>query len=783
MKKFDLKKLLAVLVVLIMAITVFAACKPEDPDDPVDPVDPVTPVDPNTPDEVNTELLDSFKDFYDDLFGAADKVLQNASYEKDGNIYLSLGLGLELTVDTNDTIALDIAVQAFIDRTTEGSLVTSGDKVVGVTNDNTSAIKAVISANGINMLSIYYTVNNDTCVAYTELGGNKVAINISDIDSDIQGVTGSVVNAIEGILENSMVQLITDSFGDPDYGVNDLLNDIISSFLGEGKSLIGLIKEYGLEDMLKPLLGDDYDTAITEDALVLNKLLPAVSASLNEEETAYEPFLFTAPVDNDYNGQEISLNLEGLVGGMLKGMIPVSDVTLGYTKADDSDMMEGFYIVAGLGGLGESGEQSINVKITLKNVNVDSEKTAEELTPEDFKAEDYGPLQMGFTTSIVVPANLTALKLGESGKELVYIIGATATDTYPEGAVLIPAGTYNITVDGQLDLVNPADTKLYAKVTLGNVVLGEGQYYYDTTAKGVIEVKANMESTVVKGVLALISANALGTDDIGVELQKFCTSGNLRMEGIDLYNLIFHGTTGEDSNYEIVVPSAEAAADEEVKNTKTVFEGKIASGTDGLWEAILTLVSFESGSKKSVLTINGENALSTYLPMLFATKVESKDKNGNLVYSEDDDCPTTLESILAGWAAINATDKDGNSLADADYSVKIAHWNEVLKAIQGYFVKVDNVNFLINGEDFTTENLGKADAKLTLTVNKDKNVITSVEIGIEVSYPTSEDAKVTVTVTLDNEASYPEKWGKSWFTEGDTVATLIIEEAAETPAE
>lgn len=868
MKKFDFKKLLVLLLVVAMAVTVLAACGPKDDPKPGPGPGPGPGPDPKP----TVTLADRQAEFFDTMFASADKIGKNV-VDKDGNLYLELGLGLDIQIGTGDKLPLQIDIQAFVDRknvkdanyveSDGGSYIKSGESYVKADenssdaqryikrvlpkSNNATALNISIKADKVDLISLYYNVADKvdgeaSGIVYAIIGGNKVKVDVSNVQADIDNVVGIVLGFVDGVLQENLVDVIVGSFGE-NFSLNGLLNSIISQILPDGQSLVELIEG---DDTIKGIVGtlvggmDALQDYIDDDGLDLGGLLKVLGSS--EKRGKIEPLLFNAPkwsadADKATEGSiEIDLSTGGTFGGLVGGMVEFTKgatIKLGFEKeaneGNDVGKMKSFFIDAKFTGLGSS-KKALAAKITINKLKISNNSNMPQVDTGAYK-----DLCIEIDASLNIPENFVAVVLNLDGEDMLLEVGSE--DGIPTNLTL--------NIKGAINFADNSKTRIYGELKAGDETKAKLNLYYDTEKEySIAEADVNSEyMKVVKAIYGLIKkgkgsevrdfdwyeydeegndlvdlVDDFGFDytDVNSAFKIFQETGKIRLEGLNLYELIFprdgkvwyvnFKTDSEDDE-------AEATAEEEEVKKAFFHELIWDKKTKGIFALIVDLIEYTDSDTRTDLKI-GKNKLMKYIfgDNLFELKTGGKGDKASLnsliaewnmgdeetaneiikKYSKKPDDETHTKTEISEQFAPKADgdnptffelglDHVSGSGSNAIYKVRYKTYDEVLQGeAEAYWAYVfeDFNKKWISSEDeytvkkFTIKDIEEANAFLTLWAEKTDNVFTNFGITIEINYA-GKDLNLTLSAKIVESIVWEGEVG-SIFTEGDLAENVGI---------
>lgn len=675
---------------------------------------------------------------------------------------------------------------------------------------NQSALRLnVKSGSGVTLLGAYYEVNDAADgIVYLNLGGNKSKLDLSDKGADVRNIEGIVFGFLDDLFQNDILKGVVGAFG-PSFSLNKMLNDIlkgagldIAALLGDNASLIvGILKS----EFYAPSLTDIFPA---EGGINLDTVLKAASPLLFNVPTWNGATMSQTTDIKGAGTAAISIDTGGTIFGLLEGMagfVSGAKISLGYTKLADAGTvagkMDSFFIDATLTDLGKAKDKDLALKISINDLKIDKEG----FVKEDKAAYDSGVAVKGDVT-LQVPTNAVRIladpnnRFDIAGVQESFMIGNDDS---------IPAYVF-AEMQGKIDFAQASKTALEITLKGGAdkataVDMGKVHLYYDSVAGfGVAEVKveakyaklisslytifttheqfgwfapgskttdangthfyspiedkwffkttpvAEMPKDAYLTTKVTLVKDGLNYDLLNAEMQKFQTSGNLKVTGIDIYQLLFPaaGNTVYANYSKAPAQGLAEKVTEITTNLNFMDKGK------GLIAIIADMISISNTADGTTVAI-GHTGLMNYLFNNNACSVVDKDKA-----SDKPEKNITFADMLAIWANKDKT----QNLAGAR-----ENWTTVLAGINKY---IDSTATGGTVKELKVADLGSADAKVELVTTKANNILTNLGIVVTAKYA-GQDIKATVNLKAvkDTEVNVA---ATSYFTGTDTFGTLAI---------
>ncbi len=490
MKKFDIKKLL-VLVLAFVLVFALVACNNDGGDDTGDDPGktdsgkkPVKPTPTPSAGQVTTA------DFFEKLWNGA-SVIGSEAIGANDDIGLELSLGLGVTNKDNEIINLGIDIYAILDRD-DNANTAAKVKIHDLTGDTDN-----------NWLTIYYFLN-DPYVGYIDWSyGDTVANFKVGFDAGFNGTWAEAIDGFLGkeVLSNMSVDDIITSFTKDmgsSWGLTGLINSITGMFnldLNKLLSSISLLLPEGasLDDGVLALLmslggmltGEDADNSVFPCTTTADGDNTIYSAPLDAV-WSFVPMLLGNSgkdyyVDVDGDGKldaedtELAYHEDSHIGTMISDL-SLAKLELQYTL-DENEKLNGAAINVGI-ALDSDAEETFEIGININrlrfhNLDTVTEESAQStfgMDPEDYA--DY------FEFDLALSAELTddALVMGNYNFN----------------------GTYGIELKGCIDLLNHTDNKtaLQAVVTYNTKEIVKATYGATAGMENYGEIVLTVDNTV-----------------------------------------------------------------------------------------------------------------------------------------------------------------------------------------------------------------------------------------------------------------------------------------------
>lgn len=463
MKKFDLKKILLLILALVMVFAL-VACDPTTPDDGDDD-DDETPT-ALTPSDYFTALWNSSKSIGSQSIG-------------DSDMSFDIGLEVDLTIGTKTqaqiTYKLGLDAKVIYDRA--GANAGKYSAAMIKLFDRTKTTKS-------NLLSLYYFMDDPTAV-YANIYDQNVKLQFNADNQDA------------GQANQKIVENLTSFLTDKEVGA-DSIDDIILKFTNTFGA------EFDLDDVLGVLLelmGMDKDELITTiEGIVGDMGVEGANTTLLDLLKGFGGIALTnvskTAIEGGYTW---SANLKpamvqllnGFTNDLFKGQ---STIGLSFDTNTAGDDIENFTIFANRPGV--LGDKGFTAKIKISQLEVKAVTAAASgtgsvfgITKADFK-EDF---QIGLNATISVADAMLKLSYNDETEAAdgdrfsqIYPLYTDATITLAPIENLAIQGIFNIEADGQINLMkNDSDTAAYAKIT----------YKANAQASPVTVVEASFKNT------------------------------------------------------------------------------------------------------------------------------------------------------------------------------------------------------------------------------------------------------------------------------------------------
>lgn len=596
MKKFDIKKLL-ILVLAFVLIFALVACNNDgddgDKDDsgkkPSNIVDDDEKKDPTPP--VDDDVLYA-EDFFEKLWNGASVIGQEEIGAND-DIGIDLGLSLGVTNKGDELITLGIDANLVLDR-----------------DDNAnSAVKVKIhdltGEDDNNWLTLYLFLDNPY-VGYVDwsYGETKASFQVG-FDVGFNNTWASAITeflgnpVVAGKSVSEIITLFTQNMGD-DWGLDGFINSLTSTF-----NLQNTINS--AVDMVTGILG--IEASASDGFLPLLKVLGPTLCKEDEDADYFpcsiEDGLYTMPINFNLNGILGGLFSDSAtgtatdqkdkdgntiytepdtsisyIGTMLSGLFGTANDNLRLTNLklqyglDEDEKLDGFYINAGL-TLNKAGTQSLDLKIGIDRLrfhNVTGQ-TAEQAL--GFAGEDAYAENFEFDVKLGAKLENDVLVMGDFNyngayeveiKGMIDLLHATnnktaiqATATYNTKEIVKAVYTsQNVGNWGQI-IVTVDNSVAFADGEGGSIVGALGKYVMPIAVKALAGAKLESgEANVALNDAGLVLANALYVENFAdaaavvAEDATFTYDTNFKgavIEQIDLVGLFVGLFGAEEPSY------------------------------------------------------------------------------------------------------------------------------------------------------------------------------------------------------------------------------------------
>lgn len=591
MKKFDIKKLLILVLAFVLVFALVACNNDSNDGDKDDSGKTPTPTPTPTPDdddpiEDNDDILYA-EDFFEKLWNGA-SVIGQEEIGKNDDIGIDLGLSLGVTNKGDELITLGIDANLVLDRDDNKNSAVKV-KIHDLTGDDDN-----------NWLTLYLFLDNPY-VGYVDwsYGDTKASFQVG-FDVGFNNTWAAAITeflgnpVVAGKSVSEIITLFTKDMGD-DWGLDGFISSLTSTF-GLQDTINYVV------DLITGMLGIDADA--DDGFLPLLKVLGPTLCKEDEDQDYFpcsiEDGLYTMPINFNLNGILGGLFSDNAkepanagdpesisyIGTMLSGLFGTDTNNLRLTNLklqyglDKDENLDGFYINAGL-TLNKSGTQALDLKIGIDRLrfhNVTGQ-TAEQAL--GFAGEGAYAENFEFDVKLGAKLENDVLVMGDFNyngayeveiKGMIDLLHATGNKTAIEAtakynnAEIVKAVYTSQNVGNWGQIIVTVDNSVKFEDGEGGSIVGAlGKYVMPIAVKALAGAKLESgEANVALNDAGLVLANALYTENFAdatavvAEDATFTYDGNFKgavIEQIDLVGLFVGLFGAEKPSY------AESAAD------------------------------------------------------------------------------------------------------------------------------------------------------------------------------------------------------------------------------
>lgn len=691
MKKFDIKKLLILVLALVMVFALVACNKDAKPED--DGGDEPGP----NPGPVDTGIYIQPADYFEALWNAS-SVLGSKEFKEEDSMALSADLDVKLALG-NDVFDLGIAIGAVLDTT----------------GANTAAkVKLYDKEASANWLTLYYFVNDQDNI-YVEAYDQKLCIPVAmDTWGGSETFVADLLNGLLGKTEiaegTTIVDLINTikTAGGKDWTIDSMLFPLLKVF---GLDLAPLLKTIG---GLLPI-----DVPEGEDITTLLPILKSIGGvafdAPKKAKGKYTGGCTREEIDGGYHytGKLNSL-VTGLIPGLLKDidlgdLLANIEIALAFDTVEDATGIkdiDGFQIIVKSFGSEVAGGKDLTVQIGINEVKIENLGAAKADDAEKFFGIDKDNFKTNFNINLTVD-------LGITNKAVAIAYDDLAVDF---------TGNYKLVLNGVVDLKEGINTKADLALLVGDKAVASA--YFGPQDDKVSQLVVKVDNTVTIDEEPVVATLAKLFAPYGLEALAKSEDEMFQKAAVDLSNAAF-GTTFTVADD---VLNAVAAWKEDPTSAFATYNSEFKGA------AIMNL-DLDTMAADLIASIFGEPApaVSSAEPTL---SISGLLKTVFAAISFEKGIEVKVDSILATIQAVFGGAKEADVLA----MLKITE-TDLTGWWQSFFA---GSSWIKANEVASLTNLLKSGAEVAISIGK------VAQISAKVTTP--DNATVTATIALKGEA-------------------------------